>query len=799
MNDNPSAELHVFPSFFSALISSLPNSTAYFSILDMIILNKNQNIVTSQELLESINKVSNDIYEIEIAHELYQLKEKFGIPLSSFVSGENKYSYSDVVSNILKELSKLMNSRGEISHSDLPSVFNFVLPGAKINFENIALHGEIPRPYEKILESISSVRRVIPTDKNKKITKYSFPDYTTENHFILDVILQNPGKKIGISVPDEYSIVSISNLLKASGLNPSIASQISIYTLGSFPINLIKNLLTIASGNGTAENFYSLIHDPFNSRLESKLYDIKKKAFENSIIDDFDDWIELLTDFGMDNVVSLIKRLKNHIHEKGDRLDVIPIIQTLENFFMSYIPEHFQTLQSIDQKINFFIDKVSSLNDLLSLYEIVLRLSKSPVVIGDAKIIIGTPFDISGIDFDISIVARCDSTSISRITLPEIFNFIQITGLTETINQLLDQYNKSIIRGSSKSYILYSSLDERSRYTASVDFFDSMPGDPIKVDRVSSISRRKIVVSSAFTQINKRDIYHVTGRTLDILKADFSPTSLENYLICPFKYFIENVIGYRKLDETTEFLGIMEMGTITHKLLELYHDIETDPKTFRIKAENEIKKMIEGSKYKSKRKALELYLSKYLKENRLPKFVEIDTREAKELGRHIFKKEFRFNGRNQNILLEINDLKIPIKGVVDRIDENRDGTLTVIDYKGSLSKFPNDKLCNEHSIQLYVYKYAVEKAFNKKVTAAAYLSYRDYSDGATTKKGHFRVIPPGDEQREVMECQSIIYSGLNKLTSGDFFVQRENNENLSVCRDARCTFYNICRVQELRW
>ncbi len=799
MNNDLSGELHVFPSLFSALISSIPGSTDYSSLLDMIILNKNQRIVTQEELLDSINKVSNDIYEAEIAYEVYRIKEKFGLPVSNFISGINTFTYSDVVSNLIRELSKLLNSRGEISHSDLPSVFNFVLPGAKVGSETIVLHGEIPKPYEKILESVSNIRKIIPINKNREILKYSFPDYTSENYFILKIILQNRGKKIGIAVPDEYSLVSISNILRASGFIPSMASQISIYSSGNFPLNFIKNLLSVASGIGTVENFYSLIHDPFVSKLENQLYDIKKKAFENSIIDDFDDWVQLLQDYGMDNLVSLIRKIRSHIFENGNRIDVIPIMQTFENFFMSFIPEHFQSLQSLNQKINHFVNKVKSLSDLIALYEITLRLVKLPLEIGDPNLIIGTPFDISGIDFDISILARCDSTSMSRMTLPEIFNFLQMTGLTEILNQILDQYNRSIIRESSKTYVLYSSLDERSRYTTSTNFFDSLPGEVITVDRVSTIARREMVISSPFNSDKRKDIYHITGEYLNALKTEFSPTSLENYLICPFKYFIENLIGYRKLDETTEFLGIMEMGTLTHKLLELFHDIETEPKSFRIKSENEIKKMIEESKFRSKKRALELYLSKYLKENRLPKFVEIDSKEARELGRRIFKKEFRFNGKYQNILMEINDLKIPVKGVVDRIDENRDGTLTVIDYKGSLNKFPNDKLCNEHSIQLYVYKYAVEKAFNKKVTAAAYLSYRDYSEGATTKKGHFRIIPPGDEYKEILECQNIIYESLNKLISGEFSVPIENNENLKICRDARCSFYNVCRVQELRW
>jgi len=60
-------------------------------------------------------------------------------------------------------------------------------------------------------------------------------------------------------------------------------------------------------------------------------------------------------------------------------------------------------------------------------------------------------------------------------------------------------------------------------------------------------------------------------------------------------------------------------------------------------------------------------------------------------------------------------------------------------------------------------------------------------------------IPPEDEAKEVKECQGIVLNALRKLISGDFRAPIENNENLKICYDVKCTFYNACRIQELRW
>ncbi len=799
MNEYDDSIIHIFPSWASSYLSGYGNSTDYRSFLTSIILNKGQTIIDDESLLKIIDKITQDLFEVQLALSLYKISETYGIPMHKFLTGSEYFTYSDIISKIARDLNGQLSNGTQLRISDIPSISSMLSLESYVKDQRFIIHGELPEIFKRMFNSVSKEVQFDSFRRNYYVKKIRFPDYTTENHFILKTLIENRGKRIGIVVPDSSSEADIALFLRANGFNPTLVTPIPKGYMGNFPLEFIKNLLLIASDVKDSDIYYSLLHDIFSPRYKGGLYQIRKEAFENSIIDNRDDWLKLISKYGGSNLASYIMKLSNVI-SKGLNGDTIQeILKILDSYFINYIPEHSQTFREIKGIVNIISDKINNINDLIYSFNIALSSLNEGIYLGDESIIIGKPEDISGLEMDIALLARLDSSSINKIALPEIINFLRLTGVYEYLMQELIKLYMNILVKSKESYLLYSSFDNMMKYTSSSEIYDFVKAEEVEVDRIEFTSSIDYVVSSDFTRKSISNRYRLSKENIEKITADFSPTALENYLICPFKYFVENIVGYRKIDEVTEFLGIMEAGSLTHKLLELYHDLERDPSDFLQRSTQELNRLIQASEYISKKKALELYGSKYLKQNRLPKFVELDTKKTKEMGRTLLYKEYRFNGKNGSVFLELEDIKIPIKGVVDRIDLNKDGTLTVIDYKGSLYKFPKDRLCDENSIQLYIYKYAVEKLLNKRVSAAAYVSYRDYEDGAIISKGHYMGIPPEDEPKEMKECQDIVLNALKKLISGDFNVPIENNENLKICNEARCTFYNACRIQELRW
>jgi len=791
--------LHIFPSCGSSYFSQYQNSTDYRSFLTSIILDRNQKIIDDKKLLKIIDKITHNLFEVQIAFNLYKISEIYGIPMHKFLTGSETFTYSDIISRIAREMNAELSNGEEIRISDIPSISNMLSLDSYFKGLSFVIHGELPETFKKMLNGISNNVKFDISRKNELIKKIKFPDYTTENHYILKTIIENRSKKIGIVVPDYFSEADIILFLKANGINPTILTPMPKRYLENFPIEFIKNMLLIAADSSDSEVYYSLLHDFFSPRSKEGLYKIRKEAFENSIIDDKEDWLKLISNNGGSSLVQYIRKLSNAISKGINDVTIDEVLKILDGYFINYIPEHAQTFREISEIISIIRDKITNINDLTYALSMALSFLSKGMYIGDESIIIGRPEEISGLELDIVLSARMDSSSFNNITLPEIMSYLRATGIYEYLLQEIMKLYLNILIKSRETYLLYSSFDNTMKYTASSEIYDSVKAEEVEFDRIQFTTSLNYVISSDYPKRSISNKYKLSKENIEKITSDFSPTALENFLVCPFKYFVENIMGYRKIDEVSEFLGIMEAGSLTHELLQYYYDPEKGPSIFLERSNDKLKELIQNSKYNSKKKALDLYCSKYLRPNRLARFIELDAKITKQMGRTLYKKEQKFNGKNDGIFFELEDIKIPIKGVVDRIDQNRDGTLTVIDYKGSLYKFPKDKLCDERSIQLYIYKYAVEKLFNNKVTAAAYVSYRDYEDGAINSKGHYMGIPPEDEAKEVKECQGIVLNALRKLISGDFRAPIENNENLKICYDVKCTFYNACRIQELRW
>jgi len=164
-------------------------------------------------------------------------------------------------------------------------------------------------------------------------------------------------------------------------------------------------------------------------------------------------------------------------------------------------------------------------------------------------------------------------------------------------------------------------------------------------------------------------------------KKDFKISSLsvsdfKNYIECPFRFYLKKFLKMEDFDISKKELDAMQLGTILHKVFERFGRSE-----FKNCAdENEIRKFFlsEFDKiiYATYGKDLSpmIYLQAQAMKTRLQAAAKIQAEHCAQ-GWTI-----------KNVEMPIEDFEISslkIKGRIDRIDENQNGDLLIIDYKSS--------------------------------------------------------------------------------------------------------------------
>lgn len=204
----------------------------------------------------------------------------------------------------------------------------------------------------------------------------------------------------------------------------------------------------------------------------------------------------------------------------------------------------------------------------------------------------------------------------------------------------------------------------------------------------------------------------------------FSASSLETALSCPFKFYMQKLIGLyppaipeRRNDS---WLEANEMGTLCHVVLERYY---RNPEAgWEGILEEEIEKLKEA------------------RPEGPESAVKADTERAKRMirramiwtenaGREVIatEKHFGKNADEEPVEIIIGDRALRLSGSIDRVDRMQDGTLAILDYKTGGAKSYRDKLTSK--LQQYLYTRAEELLEpGQKIQEGGYLFLKDTAD-----------------------------------------------------------------------
>ena len=313
-------------------------------------------------------------------------------------------------------------------------------------------------------------------------------------------------------------------------------------------------------------------------------------------------------------------------------------------------------------------------------------------------------------------------------------------------------------------------------------------------------------------------------------KRNYSISQLETYAKCPYKYYAERVLKLNPVEEPTEEIEALEMGTLLHSILyEFYTELNQEniilqnasgkdydfayKLIFKI-AEGKIEKANLSSPLSFFEKEKVLGINGNRKNSLLFKFLTAEKNNADGFTPKYFEKEFGQFGKPSNENSSLTDFSvrdIKVRGKIDRIDINEaEEKFKVIDYKIG-GKMPAAKeLLEGISLQLPLYMYAAKKLIEAQlsvdsVPSSAEIYSLKFSD---SEFGRRQIKNSESRKRNISEeeyisanndliniCLDSIEKYVKSIVSGKFNLTTLKDRENKVCR--YCNFKSICRIQEV--
>jgi len=194
-------------------------------------------------------------------------------------------------------------------------------------------------------------------------------------------------------------------------------------------------------------------------------------------------------------------------------------------------------------------------------------------------------------------------------------------------------------------------------------------------------------------------------------KKQFWVTELDDYINCPYDYYIKHVLGIALLEEPTEDISPLARGSKVHAILRNFYLAWNTPvtKESREEARALLKKLAHSSFDK------EADTVRNRREKAL--FLNVMAERFLDAEEEFWKQGMRPAYLEQKIgsfkLLLSNGEEVELSAKIDRIDADKNGNFIIVDYK--TGKYPQPKMNLEQDIfQLPVYSVMALSALSDK-------------------------------------------------------------------------------------
>ena len=622
-------------------------------------------------------------------------------------------------------------------------------------------------------------------------------------------------------------------------------------------LDLVKMYLKVVVEDFPRKWLFDLLHHPrFNAGFSSgDLYRLEKWANICGVQKGFKDWtikfpktiksirsdlMHKAPDSQIDlyslvkNFSSLIYQLKPDIKE-GSLLDwwsclehqLSPFCNTFSSVDICVEKKGNKRFQTIIREINQFQDyfkKAIPVYQFTNILEFFTDPIEQKFDLDPSAIIFARPEEIAHLEVDVLIwMGLSESKFASELSSP-VNTLLRPTASEIWENQLENRKNNFVwIRGQASRSVIYTypenisgdltlpSLQlqglnsETKNFRKDISVSDLNAQQNIQRGR-EAVQMRERAEASAFDGIifSKKQISGIRkklgGRTVSI-----TPTLVEEYMRCGFRFLAENYLGLKQESKLMELRGAT-FGGVIHRLLYRFMSGLKSPSLRGLSSWNRLashrllaflEQELEGLPY---RKLLSEDLIWSVQEHFLRSGLQPDDPLRGILKNFLAHQEKWLRHNQVEALGEKlksislgkikigsgNNVEIILHGTVDRIDRNAKG-LIAIDYKSG--KVPLDRLYRGWGFQLPFYYFLVKNHYKEKVDNVFFFKL-----GSPETVGLSTVSFPNQKRRDwellVGYYQERALEAMQSLLSGKFPVTLVGSAQAEC---SRCGFRDICR------
>lgn len=322
------------------------------------------------------------------------------------------------------------------------------------------------------------------------------------------------------------------------------------------------------------------------------------------------------------------------------------------------------------------------------------------------------------------------------------------------------------------------------------------------------------------------------ARLLELFSAErtYSPTALEDYATCPFRFFMERVLRVEPLEDLALAVDFMRRGRIAHDLMARLHeavnrqlgrpgsplslDAEDYQRTLDAAVEEGLPRPSDGGVLAAlaevDRRLMRRWLADYRRQHE--KYDRLLEDCSAPPAPQLFEASFGRPGRGgrpsteEPFVLKMGGESIRIEGRVDRIDVGRVGdtdVFTVIDYKtGSPLKFNEETIRAGTTLQLPLYAMAVGEVLLADHNPVPWMvGYWYLRDRGFKRDKCGQLYEPGEQSVRPTESWEAIRSELPQIVTRLIGGIRRGEFPMTN-QDERCTtfcpFATLCRIGQVR-
>jgi len=293
----------------------------------------------------------------------------------------------------------------------------------------------------------------------------------------------------------------------------------------------------------------------------------------------------------------------------------------------------------------------------------------------------------------------------------------------------------------------------------------------------------------------------VMEKILILAERGLSPTLLNTFRKCPLKFYLHYIAGIRETEEVEEEIGADTMGTVIHEALEMLYapfagksvgaaDLAAMKEGLEEKVKTVFSRYFPTEAIRSGKNLLAFRVSLKFIRNFLSREEEL-----LNLGGSLFITELE---KEMKGIVEINGVRVNIKGKADRIDRTAKG-IRIIDYKTGKAedreltvKDWNELLTDyrlDKSFQLlcYAWLYNSERSQQEEPLLSGIITFRELSAGLKT------VSVPGKKEyldQSALEEFEIV---LRELISELFRKESPFKQTNEIKNCEFCAFKTLCK------